>query len=371
MPSRGQGLWHRVASSEVGPWWLGPLRAGATAASVLYATGVWLHNSAFDLGLRSVRRLPVPVIGVGNLEAGGTGKTPVVMEVVAALERLGLPAGVISRGYGRRSRRPVVWVSQGGELLARAEQAGDEPLLLARRLGVPVAVGADRYQVGRALIARCGARVLVADDLFQHRGLHRDLNILCLDAAAPLAGGRMLPRGRLREPAQALARAQAVVLTRAQDEAQVERARGLLAWRLEQRPLLACRYVVRELVDPQGGVIGAAQAQGLKVVGFCGLARPDSFREGLRDMGLDLVRFQNFGDHHWFTGAELSQLWQRAQEAGAWALVCSEKDAMRLPSGLDAEMAILTTRLTVEFWGGHGVLDDLLRRALAGWGGTA
>ncbi|MEW5913871.1 MAG: tetraacyldisaccharide 4'-kinase [Thermodesulfobacteriota bacterium] len=369
MPSPGQGLWRRVASPETGPAWLEALRLGASLASGLYAAGVWLNNTAYDLGLRPVRRLNAPVIGVGNLEVGGTGKTPLVLEVVASLERLGLPAGVISRGYGGRSQDEVVWVSEGGEPLTGAAQAGDEPLLIARRLKVPVAVGADRFAVGRALLERCGPRVLVADDLFQHRGLYRDLNLLCLDAADPLAGGRLLPRGRLREPAGALARAHAVVLTRAQSREQVERAQQLLAWRLEERPLLACRYYVRELVDRQGQAVDLAQADGMKVAGFCGLARPESFQASLEGLGLNLARFSVFADHHQFRPAEIKDLWQRAKQAGAWALVCSEKDAMRLPAGLQAEMVILHTRLCLEFWGGHAVLDDLLRRSLAGWGG--
>ncbi|RJX33161.1 MAG: tetraacyldisaccharide 4'-kinase [Desulfarculus sp.] len=359
-----------MTAPEPGPCWLEALRAGAAAASGLYAAGVWLNNTAFDLGLRAMRRLPAPVIGVGNLEVGGTGKTPLVLEVVASLERLGLPAGVISRGYGRRGHGEVVWVSEGSEVMTEAARAGDEPLLLARRLQVPVAVGADRYAVGRALLERCGPRVLVADDLFQHRALHRDLNLLCLDAADPLASGRLLPRGRLREPAGALARADAVVLTRAQDPEQVERARHLLAWRLEERPLLACRYYVRELVDRQGQVVDRARAGGLAVAGFCGLARPESFRASLEGLGLKLALFQVFADHHRFRPAEIRELWQRARRAGAWALVCSEKDAMRLPAGLEAEAAILYTRLCLEFWGGHAMLDDLLRRALAGWGGA-
>jgi tetraacyldisaccharide 4'-kinase len=371
MSSRGQDLWRRVASDAPGPWWLGPLRAGAGVASGLYGAGVWLNNTAFDLGLKKTRRLPVPLIGVGNLAVGGAGKTPLVMEIVAALGRLGLPAGVISRGYGRSGKQDVVWVCDGNNIMAEVDQAGDEPLLMARRLKVPLAVGADRYQVGRELLDRAGPRVLVADDLYQHRALHRDLNILCLDAEDPFQGGRLLPRGSLRESAQALERADAVVLTRAQDRAALEAAGRLLAWRLQDRPLLACGYVVKELMDLQGEVMDQGRLDGLKVAGFCGLARPGSFRQSLEGLCLELVGFEAFGDHHRFTPSELEGLWQRAKDAGAWALVCSEKDAVRLPLDLASEMVILQTRLELEFWGGHVVLDNFLRRSLAAWGGGA
>ena len=175
MPKQMEALWRRVLGDEPGPRWLGALRAGATAASELYAAGVWLNNTAFDLGFKPSRCLPAPVVGIGNLAVGGTGKTPLTMAVVRALTDMGLPAGVISRGYGRQGKEPLL-VSDGKRILADSTQAGDEPLLMARRLGVPVAVGASRFQAGELLLKQCGPRVLVGDDLLQHRALYRDLN---------------------------------------------------------------------------------------------------------------------------------------------------------------------------------------------------
>lgn len=369
MSSRAEALWRRVLGDEPGPRWLGALRAGATAASWLYGAGVWLNNTAFDLGFKPYRCLPVPVIGIGNLAVGGTGKTPLTMAVVRALQELDLPAGVISRGYGRLGKQPLL-VSDGEHILADADQAGDEPLLLARRLGVPVAVGASRYQAGELLLKRCGARVLVGDDLLQHRSLYRDLNLVAMDAADPLDGDRLLPRGRLREGPGALERAHAVVLTRVRDAAQARRARESLAWKMGSKPVFACRYQLEGLEDAQGRALEEEAWRGEPVYAFCGLARPESFRHSLRQAGLTVLGLESFGDHHRFTTGELGELWQRAQTLSARALVCSGKDAVRLPAGLLEDIPVWSTRLGLEFLEGPQALPNLLGHALAGWRGA-
>ncbi|MCB2191085.1 MAG: tetraacyldisaccharide 4'-kinase [Deltaproteobacteria bacterium] len=370
MPSRSEALWRRVLGDEPGPRWLGALRAAATAGSWLYGAGVWLNNTAFDLGFKPSRCLPVPVIGVGNLAVGGTGKTPLTMAVVRALEEMGLPAGVISRGYGRQGKEPLL-VSDGKNILADVDQTGDEPLLLARRLNVPVAVGASRYQAGELLLQKCGPRVLVGDDLLQHRALWRDLNLVALDASDPLAGERLLPRGRLREGPAALARAQAVVLTRVRDAAQARQARESLAWRMGDKPILACRYRLEGLeLAREGLALPENEWRGEPVYAFCGLARPESFRASLRQSGLTVLGLESFGDHHRFNTGELTGLWARAQTLSAKALVCSGKDAVRLPAGLPKDIPVWSTRLSLEFMDGPQAFSRLLSHALSGWEGV-
>ncbi len=366
MPKRVEALWARVAGDEPGPAWLGALRGAATAASGLYGLGVWLDQGSYDLGLRKVRRLPAPVIGVGNLAVGGTGKTPLTMAVVRALKHLGLPAGVISRGYGRKESAPLL-VGDGKTMFADAAAAGDEPVLLARWSGAPVAVGASRYQAGHLLLQRCGPRVLVGDDLFQHRSLHRDLNLLALDANDPLAGGRLLPRGRLREPASALARADAVVLTRAAGPEQARLARERLAWRLGDKPVLSCGHVITGMDEATGQGPKPEDWRGAPVLAFCGLAAPASFRSALSDAGLTVLDLVSFGDHHRFSPEEISRLWARAATLSARALVCSAKDAVRLPAELPPDAAIWSTRLGLKFYEGPRALAGLVSCALAGW----
>ncbi len=364
-----EALHRRMTSNDAGPWWLAGLRGVASGLAWLYGLGAGAKNQAYDLGLAKPRRLPAPVIGVGNLAAGGTGKTPLVMALVQALKRLGLPAAIVSRGYGgvgATATKGVTWVSRGDGALTGAEVAGDEPLLLAKRLAAPVAVGPDRYQVGRAVLAELGPRVLVGDDLFQHRRLHRDMDIVCLDAADPLAGG-LLPRGRLREPLSGLRRAQAVVLTRAVDPAACARTRAWLRSFWGPGPVLSCRHKLCGIIRHQGGAVGAGELRGRPVLAFCGLARPDSFKAGLEQFGFQVLGVEAFADHYPFSSADLSGLWRQAAEMGAAALVCSEKDQVRLPAGLPSEMEIWVTQLELEFDEGPLALEALLAWGLKRW----
>jgi len=371
MNTGAQELFQRLISPESGPLWLRGLRGLTRAGSWLYGLGVAARNLNYDLRPTATRYLPAPVVGVGNLTVGGTGKTPLVMEVVAALTRLGLASAVISRGYGAQAGQGgqgVTWVSLGQGPLVTASQAGDEPVLLARRLKVPVAVGADRYAVGREVVHRTGLRVLVGDDMFQHRGLHRDLDLVALDAHRPLSNGRLLPAGPLREPAKGLRRAQAIVLTRAEDPEATLATRAWLRSFWGKGPVLACRHRLRGLSAPGGGLLTAAELKGRPVLAFCGLARPDDFARALGGLGLVMVDFRSFGDHHAYTPSEIAALWAQAKTLGAQALVTSEKDEARLPAVLPLDMELWVSRLELEFDEGPRALDDVLAWGLAPWG---
>ena len=365
MQAEAEKLFHRIADGQPGPWWLSLLRAGARGASWAYGLGVRLDQGQYDLGLKKSRHLPVPVIGVGNLSVGGTGKTPLVMAVVESLTRLGLPCGVISRGFGRASTEPVTWVSRGAGPLTGAPEAGDEPVMMASRLRVPIAVGPDRHAVGRAMLAACGPMVLVGDDLFQHRRLHRDLNIVALDAANPLEGGNLLPRGRLRESPAALKRAQIVVLTRAESHERVRAAQNMLRSQWGNGPILACSHRVSGLKLAHGPGLEPDAYRGSSVLAFCGLARPRAFVNSLSDLGLKVADAVSFSDHYQFRARDLSRLWSRARELGATALVCSEKDAARLPSDLD--LPVWVTHLELKFLPDDNALDPVLAWGLSSW----
>ncbi len=367
MNDPGRRLFEGMNSATASPWWLSLLAGAARGSSWLYGLGSGLRNLAYDLELARVYRLPVPVVGVGNITLGGTGKTPLVMEVVRALMRLGLPAGIISRGYGGSASRRGALVSRGQGPLLGVEEAGDEPVLLARSLPVPVAVGADRWRAGQLLLDHCGPRVLVGDDLFQHRRLHRDLDLVALDAADPLAGGLLLPRGRLREAPAGLRRARALVLTRARDPQARERTRSWLAHFWGGGPVLACRHRLAGLEDRQGSPLDRDHWKKRRLLAFCGLARPRAFRESLEELGLQVCGLESFPDHHRFTPGDLARLAGKARELGAAALVTSQKDAVRLPPGHTPGPPILVTRLELEFREGPRALDALLAWGLAGW----
>lgn len=367
-----QRLFDLVASDRPGPWWLPTLRTATRAASGLYGLGVWARNLRYDLDDSQVRHLPAPVVGVGNLTVGGTGKTPLVMEVVAALTRLGLASAVVSRGYGGRPGAQdapgITWVSLGDGPLVDASQAGDEPVLLAQRLAVPVAVGPDRFSVGRAVLARCGPRVLVGDDLFQHRRLHRDLDIVALDARQPLGNGRLLPAGPLREPATGLRRALAVVLTHAEDPELVAERKAWLRAFWGVGPVLTCRHRVTGLADQEGRALPAEEWRGRAVLAFCGLGSPEGFAQGLAGLGLRALGLESFPDHHPYQPAEIEALWERARALGAEALVTSEKDAVRLPPVTPSGLKLWQSCLKLDFDQGSGSLEAVLAWGLGPWG---
>lgn len=336
------------------------VKALARVLSWFYGAGAALNQMAWDRGWRKSVRLPVKVIGVGNLVAGGAGKTPLVMALVQELAAMGHKPVVISRGYGGGSREKALWVNPPDGPMATASQAGDEPVLMARRLNVPVWVGADRAAVGRAVLECLGEVVLVGDDLFQHRRLHRDLNILVMDAARPLGNGLMLPRGPLREPVPAMRRADAVVLTRADDAEKTATMRRLLAGWLPGAPVLACRHGLTGLRGREGAEISREEYSGAPVLAFCGLARPEQFLDSVTNLGLQEAAQRVFPDHHPYSAADLDELWREAIAAGATALVCSEKDAARLPERLPDGPPLWVTRLDLEFLPGGESLRDLL-----------
>ncbi|MCB2185076.1 MAG: tetraacyldisaccharide 4'-kinase [Deltaproteobacteria bacterium] len=345
-----------------------PWRATARALAWPYGLGARLDAWSHQAGWQKVQRLPAPVVGVGNLAVGGTGKTPLVLAVLQTLARWGVPAAVISRGYGGRAKGPVTWVSRGQGLLAGAGEAGDEPVLLAQRSGAPVAVGRDRAAVGRALLAELGPRVLVGDDLFQHHALHRDLNLVALDAASPLGNGFLLPRGELREPPTALARADAVIFTRAASPEAAAQARALVApwW---EGPTLACRHVILGFRGPGGEELPLDALAGRRAVGFAGLARPGDFRHTLEELGLSVAGFRAFADHHAYTPAEVSALVGWARENGAELALTSEKDRVRLAWPEEAAVPLYYPVLGLEFWEGPAAWERLLAWGLAAWKG--
>ena len=362
----GESLFQRIVGETDDSPALKGLRLVAGLAAGLYGFGASLGNLRYDLGLSEAGRLPAPVVGVGNLTVGGTGKTPLVMEIVRALKRLGLKSCVISRGYKGQATDEVNWVSKGGEPLLDASQAGDEPLLMARLLKTPVAVGRNRYLVGKEVLLTLGPRVLVADDLFQHRRLHRDLNILTLDARKPLGNGKILPRGVLREPWTSIRRAQAIVLTHADDPEAAANTRKWLRSHWGTGPVLSCVHRLKGLADENGNLLPEEKLAGMPVFAFCGLGKPEAFVQGLVSLGLEVKGMEAFSDHHPFTSAEMRDLWQKAQDLGATALVTSEKDSMRLPETPQG-VGLLVTRLELEFEKGPRVLESLLTWGLKNW----
>jgi tetraacyldisaccharide 4'-kinase len=321
----GRGVAERLTSGwEAG--FTGPAAAALGAAAVAYRGLVETRGWLYGRGVLRARALACPVVSIGNLTVGGTGKTPAVELAVRTLSDLGHRPGVVSRGYGRKSRGVHV-VADTASIRLEPEEAGDEPFLLARRLpGVPVVVGADRWEAARSALA-AGATAIVLDDGFQQRTLATSLDIVMARARRPWGNGRLLPAGPLREPLDALARADLVVATGAGNGPSPE-VQAAVARHAPQVPVLAATlepvacFDARRL-DP----VPLERRAGARVVPFAGIAVPDAFATTLSSLRVtgDLVAFP---DHHWYTRSDLERLAARA--AGADALVTTEKDWVRL-----------------------------------------
>jgi tetraacyldisaccharide 4'-kinase len=307
--------------------WLAPLGGAyglaAACRAALYRRGLW-----------SQTRLSSPVISVGNLSLGGSGKTPVVARVAELLRDAGQPTAILSRGYRGSFRGESLVVSDGEAVLASSGEAGDEPVMLARTLpGVVVAVGPRRDAVGRAVIARFGPRVLVLDDGFQHLRLARDLDLLCLEAAD--LTDRPLPAGRLREFPRAAGRADLVLLSGA-DDRRVARC----TQRLGEERCLRLRRAPQGFFSPQGEPRPAP----LRPFLVAAIARPQRFRADVDTLVSSLAGQAFFRDHHPFTVEEVRELTKRARPLGADALLITAKDAVRFPAEA-SEMPVLVLRM--------------------------
>jgi tetraacyldisaccharide 4'-kinase len=270
----------------------------------LYGFVTALRNTLYDRGTLASQRLEQPVVSVGNLAVGGSGKTPFVIALGELLKARGIRFDVLSRGYGRKTRGVLVVGPDGN-----AADFGDEPLLIARRLGVPVIVGESRYAAGRVAERKFQSQLHILDDGFQHRSLARDFDIVLMTARD--FGDRMLPSGRLREPLSSLARADAVVLPAglAVDHPAL---RKKTVWIIE-----------RELVLPN---LPAAP------VVFCGIARPEQFFAQVRAAGITPAAEVSFRDHHAYDRSDVERLLAMRVKLGAGGFLTTEKDAVNLGS---------------------------------------
>lgn len=327
------------------PWdWL------LAAATVAYRGALALRSAAYAVGVRRARRLPCRVVAVGNLTVGGTGKTPMVELLARALLARGRRVVILSRGYGRRSGAPVGLVSDGRTVFLDSRTAGDEPLLLARRLaGVPVVVGRDRYRAGAWALPRFRPDVFLLDDGFQQRRLRADIDVVCLDARVPWGSRGLLPRGSLREPPAALARAHLLVVTHADGAADAAHVEAEVRRHAPTAPLVHARFEADAVEDlGSGSAVPAPMLRSRPVLAFAGIAAPERFAATLAGLGIAVRELVTFPDHHPYAPADLAALEDRARRVGAEALVTTEKDAVRLPPGGGLAVWCVRVRLRLE-----------------------
>lgn len=339
--------------------------------SILYEFAIQLRNAAFDRGLLPVRNAGVPVISVGNITAGGTGKTPVVEALISRLLAAGKRPAMVTRGYRRDSRGQFV-VSDGAGHLRGVRESGDEPYQVANRFpDVPVIADEKRIRGCRYAVQAFGTDILLLDDAFQHRAVARDCDVVVVDAQKGLEGLRMLPRGRLREPLRNLARADVILLSRCTDQEHCGHLRDALR-RFSAAPVFMTRFAVTDFnrippSDENPGTSGETRlstesVRGTRVLAFCGIGSPRSFGITLRDAGLDVAEQREFPDHYWYSASDLRTLQERADGLGVEALCTTEKDAMRLRALPEAKSgyAILYPRIALEFLEGEEEFFRLL-----------
>jgi len=329
----------------------GIIRAVLSAAAILYVAGLKLYLFLYRIGLRRATKLPCKVICVGNLTMGGTGKTPTTQTVCRLLMAQGKRVAIIIRGYGGEHEHSCALVSDGNSVLMTARQAGDEAYLLARTLpGVPVAVGRDRIRTGRLICKTCSPDVIVMDDGFQHWRLHRDLNIVLLNACDPFDNGWTVPRGMLREPRTHLRRAGIVLLTnslRAGDE-KLASLREEVARLAPNKPIFTGDLSPVALLDLSGNEVDELSwLDGRRVGAMCALGNPASFESMLADLGAILAKRYRFRDHHDVTQREFERISWKSEQEGAQAVVTTEKDAVKMASA-KAELPLLVLRVAMQ-----------------------
>jgi len=272
------------------------------------------------------------VISIGNIAAGGTGKTPVTIMTARLLVLAGYSAAVVSRGYGRKGSGVLVVSDQSG-IRASSAEAGDEPHLIAASLpGVPVVVGKKRYSAAMAAFTRFEPDIILLDDAFQHRRLSRDVDVVTIDAEYPFGNGHFLPRGVLRESPRSLSRAQAVIVTRCNNDRQFSEVKQKV---LEFNPgdsIFRSRHVPRTFRIPKGREeFGLSAIAGKKAAALSNIVNPDSFHQLLESLGAEIVLKRSMDDHHKYRSEELEQIRKDALLSGADILVMTAKDERNLP----------------------------------------
>lgn len=339
--------------------------------STVYSAVTRARLAAYRRHLLSVSKLAVPVVSVGNLTTGGTGKTPLVEWVCRTIHvvahegvREGKRVCVLTRGYGRANPNTQVVVSNGADLLASELEAGDEPFLLARNLlGIAAVVSnPNRVAAGEWAIENLHSEVFVLDDAFQHLRLSRDLDIVTIDATNPWGGGSLLPYGRLREPLGGLSRADCVIITRAEQVEDLTPIKNDLQRIVGNVPILSSRMLTSGFRSINSDPLDAPSLLAQPIAAFCGIGNPDSFFKHLRREGYQLAFTRTFPDHHQYKQSELDLLVAEATASGAKSLITTAKDGTKLQSlTLGIPCCVMDIQISIDR---EDPLVELIRKAI-------
>ena len=322
------------------------LRAGLSVAEPFYRLGVRWRNRQFDNGSREIHRVNVPVISVGNLTVGGTGKTPMVEWLARWFRERGVRVALVSRGYG-----------------AEAGARNDEALELEEKLpDVPHLQNPNRVEAAQTAIEELETQLIVLDDAFQHRRIHRDLNIVLIDALEPFGYGHLLPRGLLREPVANLKRADVIALSRsdAVDQATREAIRSQAMKHAPQAAWLEVTHRPQSLLSAAGEERGIDSLKGQRVAAFCGIGNPAGFRHTLGELGADVVELREFPDHHAYQRGDIDGLSAWARNLRVAAVICTHKDLVKVGIQRMGDCPLFALRIGLDISQGLSGINALL-----------
>ncbi|MDH7480786.1 MAG: tetraacyldisaccharide 4'-kinase [Armatimonadota bacterium] len=335
------------------------IRLGLLGLSWIYRLAIWLYLLPFHLRIRRKRRLCCPVISVGNLTVGGTGKTPAVRYVCDGLIGRGWNPAVLSYGYGGILHGRFALVSDGKNTLMSAVDVGDEPVMLARQLkGVPILTGKDREHTGRMAVQDFGANVCVLDDGLQVWKLHRDLDIVLVDGNNPFDNGRLIPAGRLREPPNALKKAGIILITGklyTRSEKDIAEAVSKIKKVAPNAKIFITGYRVTHLTYLQdGNHLHQKEIKGRKVFVLSSIARPEAFEQTVERIGATIAGRAHFRDHHLYSKEDLTMVCALAKNSGAEFIVTTEKDSVKLSSEMEFPVVVVGITMYLDdeegFW---------------------
>lgn len=331
-------------------------------AAGAYELGTKARKLAYDIGLVKAVKVDRPVISIGNITAGGAGKTPLTILLVQWLQARGLKVCVLSRGYGAQeppSDRPRI-VCDGETILENAARSGDEPQMIAQRTKACVVVYPNRVEAAQLAIDALEPDVFVLDDGFQHWRLERDLNILIMDAREPLGNGQLLPAGPLRESPEAVERAHLIAVNHGPtiaEETNMEFESWAPNFEVRMSPQDVCTLAGDEAED-------CVSLAGQKVYLVSGIARPERFKETLENLGAEVLAHKAYGDHYNISEGELSRDLEQAEKLGADCVLITEKDAARMTPRLHTNLPLKVLRMEMEVYAGADILDEALGRLL-------
>lgn len=342
--------------------------------SKAYGVVVKAKVTLYRTGVVKSKKLPCFVISVGNITAGGTGKTPMTVYVTDLVQQMGYKVAVISRGYKGKFEQSGGVVCDGHKLCCTPEESGDEPFLIAQSLGVPVLAGKDRYALGMKAIQKFDSQVIVLDDAFQHIKLKRDLDLVLLDAGHPFGNGELIPRGRLREPISSLERGDAIIFTRSDVKSLKKCEHPVLDKYTKKKPVLWTSHYphISKIINGSGRKLDKKSIedflennrnkQGLL---FSGIANNKDFRRTCESMGMGIAGHLEFPDHYWYKPDDITMLLEQYKKLGADFIVTTQKDYVKIAERFVIPELLVVVGVAIRFMENYGeAFESLIKERI-------